>query len=104
MEEEVQRSSTSEELPDSQASQLASRMLKVAPEEKVEVVGTPPPIGSSSKMLQSKLFGNVQKGGVERFEKRKRGAEDMESVAGSKKAKTGSGVGLGIGGWMGSRA
>ncbi|KAI9719778.1 MAG: hypothetical protein M1812_003266 [Candelaria pacifica] len=102
--DDVQQSSSSEELPDSQASQLASRMLKVAPEEKVEVVGTPPPTGSSSKLLQSKLFGNVQKGGVERLEKRKRGAEDVQKVAVGKKTKTGSGVGLGIGGWMGSRA
>ncbi|KAI9700787.1 MAG: hypothetical protein M1836_002156 [Candelina mexicana] len=102
--DDVQPTSSSEELPDSQASQLASRMLKVAPEEKVEVVGTPPPAGSSSKLLQSKLFGNVQKGGVERLEKRKRGSENIDRAAVGKKTKTGSGVGLGIGEWMGSQA
>ncbi|CAG7916971.1 unnamed protein product [Penicillium olsonii] len=50
----------------------------------------------SSTLLQTKLFGQVQKPGVERLRPTKRKAETEDTGSHSKKTRTGHGIGLGI--------
>jgi hypothetical protein len=88
--------SEEEEIPESQASQSATELLRQNPRQSFEVVGSPAPsTAEASHLLQAKIFGSVTKPGVE---KRKR--VDEPSPYEMKKQRTGvEGVGLGIGGW-----
>jgi hypothetical protein len=53
-------------------------------------------VPKSSTLLQTKLFGQVQKPGVERSRAGKRKASTEEGGANAKKTRTGQGIGLGI--------
>jgi hypothetical protein len=90
--------SDNEDIPESQASQTATEMLRVDPRESLEVVGSPAPSKlptEASGLLQAKIFGSVTKPGVD---KRKR--VDESADYGVKKLRTAeAGIGLGIGGW-----
>jgi hypothetical protein len=82
------------ELPQSQASSLATSMLRKNPgsQESLRLSQT---AEQTSNLLQTKLFGTIKKPGVNR----KRQASNGESDILSKKAKLAEGVGLGIGAW-----
>lgn len=92
---EYNRAAREEELADSQASQNAAAMLRRDARQSFEVLNNSAPIRAPEKggFLQTKLFGNVTKPGVE---KRKRG-DDTEANTG-KRTRV-EGVGLGIEGW-----
>ena len=81
---------TDDELPQSQASSLATNMLRRNPGSQQSSFGMDG-AKDSSNLLQTKLFGSVKKAGVG---KRKAVYEEGESP---KKGKLGQGVGLGIG-------
>jgi acetyl-CoA acyltransferase 1 len=75
-----------EDIPESQASQKATAMLRRDPRESHEVIRTPTPgetiaiaqaAAEKSGLLQAKLFGNVTKPGME---KRKRTDEEIEEA------------------------
>jgi hypothetical protein len=84
---------TDEDVPQSQASSLATNMLRRNPGSQ-KSSAFPGKAEKSSKALQTKLFGQTKKAGMER----KRHANfDETNVA--KKTKLTEGVGLGIGGW-----
>jgi hypothetical protein len=88
----------SEEVYESQASQTASEMLRIDPRESFEVASsrthTPNPAAEKSSLLQTKIFGPVTKGVVD---KRKRTEEETAPYS-SKKMRVGQeGIGLGIG-------
>lgn len=88
----------SEEVYESQASQTAAQMLRFDPRESFEVepsrTNTPTPVSDKSNLLQSKIYGSVTKGVVE---KRKRGDDERTNYS-AKKFRTGEdGIGLGIG-------
>ncbi|KAK2798129.1 hypothetical protein FQN50_008940 [Emmonsiellopsis sp. PD_5] len=87
---------TDEDIPASQASSLATSMLRRYPTSSQEN-SMSSNIGKSSSILQSKLFGQVKKAGVERPSeslKRKSGYSDKEMAA--KKMRIGEALGLGI--------
>ena len=89
---------TDEDLPQSQASSLATNMLRRNPGSQESSI-LPGKAERSSKLLQTKIFGQVKKvGGA-----RKRHASVGESDA-VKKMKLTEGVGLGIGTWGASKA
>lgn len=89
----------SEEIPESQASQNATEMLRIDPRESFEVAAsrtnTPTPTAEKSNLLQSKIFGSITKGATE---KRKRGDDEVVAEYSTKKLRVGpEGIGLGIG-------
>lgn len=83
-----------ENIPQSQASSLASNMLRRNPGSQ-ESLRLSQGAERSSNLLQSKLFGPVKKSS----HLRKRGASLGESDIKAKKAKLSQGVGLGIEAW-----
>ncbi|KAL1963271.1 hypothetical protein VTN77DRAFT_8494 [Rasamsonia byssochlamydoides] len=90
---------TDEDVPASQASSLATNMLRRFPGSSQAEASSPARnVGRSSNLLQTKLFGQVKKAGVERpnsiSQKRKGVFEEDEAVA--KRSKD---VGLGINAW-----
>jgi hypothetical protein len=90
---------TDEELPPSQASSLATNMLRRNPGGQASPSLTAS-AERSSNLLQTKLFGAVKKAGVDRTATSgKRKASFGEPDALTKKTKLGEGVGLGIGVW-----
>ncbi len=101
---------TDVDIPASQASQRATSMLRLMPNERSEGAAASKSLPGSRKLLQSRLTGQVKKNGVDRFEHRKRGKEvntyDEISRVG-KKAKLIDGhsdkIGLGIANWPNSR-
>jgi len=88
----------SEEVHESQASQTAAEMLHIDPRESFEVeasrTNTPTLATDKSNLHQSKIYGTVTKGVVE---KRKRGDEDTIDYSAKKFRSGGDGIGLGIG-------
>lgn len=88
----------SQEIPESQASQSATEMLRLDPRESFEVAAsrTNTPTPSADKNLQqSKIFGGVTKPTVE---KRKRTEEEYKNEYAAKKIRSSTtGIGLGIG-------
>ncbi|KAJ9405045.1 hypothetical protein DTO045G8_7218 [Paecilomyces variotii] len=92
-----------EDVPPSQASSMATNMLRRYPGD--HSARAPANVGRSNNLLQTKLFGRVQKAGVERPSpsKRKADFEEDKSVT-AKKTKAPANVGLGIGPWGTSRA
>jgi hypothetical protein len=89
---------TDGDLPQSQASSLATNMLRRNPGSQ-ESSSFPGKAEKSSKMLQTKIFGQVKKAATDR----KRHASFGENDA-AKKMKLTEGVGLGIGAWGTSKA
>ena len=89
---------TDEDLPQSQASSLATNMLRQNPGSQ-ESSSFPGKAEKSSKMLQTKIFGQVKKPGMDR--KRHASFAETDTV---KKMKLTEGVGLGIGAWGTSKA
>ncbi|KAF3480758.1 uncharacterized protein GIQ15_06105 [Arthroderma uncinatum] len=80
---------TDEDVPASQASSLATSMLRRYPGPSQEEPSIPTNIGKSSAMLQSKLFGHVKKAGLERptdHMKRKSSSSDNKALS-PKKAR-----------------
>lgn len=98
-EEEAFTDREDDEVPESQASQMATNMLrKAAPSKQMSA-----PSSQSSNLIQSKIFGQVKKGhGLTRsgeFEKRRlQSAEHHGSP--TKRGRIDQGVGLGIGGLL----
>ncbi|KAL1999519.1 hypothetical protein VTN02DRAFT_4395 [Thermoascus thermophilus] len=94
---DADEAASEEDIPASQASSLATNMLRRYPGSSLDEVPLPGNIGKSSTLLQSKLFGQVRKPGVERpsgYLKRK---ASLENNANSMKKSKGPGsVGLGI--------
>lgn len=89
-----QEALTDEDLPQSQASSLAANMLRRNPGSQGSS-SFPGQAERSSKVLQTKLFGQVKKAGTDR--KRRSSFGDS---GGMKKSKLAAGVvGLGIGAW-----
>lgn len=87
-----------EEVPDSQASSLATDMLRRNPASRRQSTRSTANAPKSSTLLQTKLFGQVRKGGVDRPSlKRKTSVEEKSEVL--KKSKTSKHVGLGIDTW-----
>lgn len=95
---------TDEDVPPSQASSLATSMLRRNPgsqEERAPSSQTE----KSSTLLQTKLFGHVKKAGIDRPSNlKKRSASRGEDEIAAKKARLQEGVGLGIGHWATSRS
>ena len=88
---------TDDELPPSQASSLATTMLRRNPGSQASPSQTAS-AERSSHLLQTKLFGAVKKAGVDRSTvSSKRKASFGEPDVVNKKTKLGEGVGLGIG-------
>ncbi|PGH11450.1 hypothetical protein AJ80_07130 [Polytolypa hystricis UAMH7299] len=88
---------TDEDVPASQASSLATSMLRKYPGSSQEDVPIPANIGKSSSLLQSKLFGQVKKAGVDRSSdslKRKASYGNIDIPL--KKVRGGKPHGLGI--------
>ncbi|EEP77774.1 conserved hypothetical protein [Uncinocarpus reesii 1704] len=76
---DVEEALTDEDVPASQASSLATSMLRRFPGTTQEEPSIPANIGKSSTLLQAKLFGHVKKVGVDRPKdnlKRKRSIEE----------------------------
>ena len=95
---------TDEDLPQSQASSLATNMLRRNPGSQESSVASAK-AEKSSTLLHSKLFGAVKKAGIDRLGKEgKRYASFGEADVPSKKARLGEGVGLGIGAWESPRS
>lgn len=87
-----------EEIPESQASQSATEMLRRDPRESMEVVRSPTPSSAAEKstLLQTKIFGSVTKSGAE---KRKRTDGGLEYHV-KKSRIVSEGIGLGIDNWV----
>lgn len=97
---DADEAASEEDIPASQASSLATNMLRRYPGSSQDEVPLPGNIGKSSTLLQSKLFGQVRKPGVERpsgYLKRKASFED--NAVSMKKSKGPGSVGLGIESW-----
>ena len=94
---------TDDDVPQSQASQAATHMLRRSPTRQAETIGTPVKAIHSSALMQGKLFGQVKKAGVSRYtdsRKRKVIGDDAErDVNDLKRSRMSEGVGLGIGHW-----
>ncbi len=95
-----------EDIPGSQASQMATSMLRNSLCSQNETNPPSSQTRDTSKLMQAKLFGNVTKPGVGATKSLKRGADSTrkgEALRSNKKARTvGSGterVGLGIQSW-----
>lgn len=90
---------TDDDVPASQASSLATSMLRRHPGSSQEEPSIPANIGKSSTLLQSKLFGHVKKAGVERPSegslKRKPSVGDGKTMS-PKKVKVRESLGVGI--------
>ncbi|OJJ33153.1 hypothetical protein ASPWEDRAFT_43225 [Aspergillus wentii DTO 134E9] len=86
---------TEEDVPGSQASSLATNMLRRNPMVSHHGARGPTTVPKSSTLLQTKLFGQVKKAGVEPPNQHKRKGSFEEESAASKKSKADS-VGLGI--------
>ncbi|KIW86143.1 hypothetical protein Z517_01537 [Fonsecaea pedrosoi CBS 271.37] len=91
---DVEEGNNDDSIPESQASSLASDMLRRNPGSQ-ESLRLSQGAERSSNLLQSKIFGTIKKPG----QLRKRGASFGESDIKAKKAKLSQGVGLGIGSW-----
>jgi hypothetical protein len=99
-EEEAFTDKEDQEVPESQASQMATTMLRKA--KKAKTQASVPSSQSSSSLVQSKLYGQVKKSGVNRpgeFEKRRLQSSDHNGSP-TKRGRLGEGVGLGIGGLL----
>ncbi|EAT84458.2 hypothetical protein SNOG_08182 [Parastagonospora nodorum SN15] len=100
-EEEAYTDREEDEVKESQASQMATSMLRKAPASKMSA---PPP--TSSNLVQSKIFGQVKKGhGLTRpGENEKRRLQSTPSTeqlsSPMKRGRVNPGVGLGIGGLL----
>ncbi|KAH8690948.1 hypothetical protein BGW36DRAFT_62270 [Talaromyces proteolyticus] len=94
---------TDDDLPASQASSLATSMLRRLPETSQKELPASQNLGKANTLFQTKLFGQVRKVGTERpdstSQKRKRSFEELGPVL--KKPKD---VGLGIESWKVSPA
>ncbi|TKA77676.1 hypothetical protein B0A49_02198 [Cryomyces minteri] len=98
--EDDQGLSGDDEIVETEASQAATSLLRGSQARKRALVGRSRQIPVSSGMLQSKLYGQVRKVGVDRpGEHSKRRLSTDEPHA--KRARV-DGVGLGIGGWAGA--
>ena len=87
-----------DDIPHSQASSLATQMLRKNPGSQ-ESLRMSQSAEHSSSLLQTKLLGKAKKAGVNRSRASKRQASSGEAESPAKKAKLGEGVGLGIGTW-----
>lgn len=82
---------TDEDVPASQASSLATSMLRRYPGTSQEEPSIPTNLGKSSAMLQTKLFGHVKKAGLERSsDHMKRKSSNSQSKPVSPKKARGS--------------
>lgn len=94
---------TDDDVPQSQASQAATHMLRRSPTRKAETTGHATKTITSSTLTQGKLFGQVKKAGVTGYAasmKRKVTGKDAEEDANElKRSRFNEGVGLGIGHW-----
>ena len=96
-----------EDLPGSQASQIAANMLRRSLGSQKEVITAAAQTPDSGKLTQGKLFGQVKKPGVARMENSTKRGSDVNSydeiVRSSKKSRTvdsaSDRVGLGINSW-----
>ncbi|KAF2280225.1 uncharacterized protein EI97DRAFT_429981 [Westerdykella ornata] len=90
-----------EEVPESQASQMATSMLRRAVPPSTQA---PPPSQSytQSQLVQSKIYGHVKKGNIARkpgeYEKRRLPSPADHHGSPTKRGRVDQGVGLGIGG------
>jgi len=85
-----------DEIPESQASQAATSMLRRTPVSKSMSSKGNSFNSSNGGMKQTKLFGQITKPGVS-MEHEKRRLSDLGSQPANKRARLGEGVGLGIG-------
>ncbi len=92
---------TDEDIPQSQASQAATHMLRRSPTRRPEIIGVPSKALTSSALMQGKLFGHVKKPGMTgHADKRKFVDDDVNrDMDHAKRVKMSEGVGLGIGSW-----
>ena len=95
-----------EQLPGSQASQMAANMLRRSLGSQKEMVTAAPQTPDSGNLTQGKLFGQVKKSGLARMEGPTKRGNDVNSydeiVRSSKKSRMGDSsdqVGLGINSW-----
>lgn len=99
-EEEAFTDREEDEVPESQASQMAANLLRRAPPAKGQMAA---PSLQQSNLVQSKIFGQVKKGhGLTRsgeFEKRRLPSADQHTSS-TKRGRIDHGVGLGIGGLL----
>ena len=87
-----------DDIPHSQASSLATQMLRKNPGSQ-ESLRLSQSAEQSSNLLQTKLLGKAKKPGADRSRGSKRQASSGEAESPAKKAKLSEGVGLGIGTW-----
>jgi len=94
---DVEEAVTDEDIPASQASSLATSMLRRYPGSSQEDVPISDNIGKSSTLLQSKLFGHVKKTGIDRTgDSPKRKASSGDKHLALKKVRVGRALGVGI--------
>ena len=95
-----------EQLPSSQASQVAANMLRQSLGSRKETRTAAAQAQNTTKMTQGKLFGQVKKPGVARMEASTKRGNDVNSydeiVRSSKKSRTAAAdnIGLGINSWQ----
>ncbi|KAF2814273.1 uncharacterized protein BDZ99DRAFT_459974 [Mytilinidion resinicola] len=91
-----------DEIPESQASQMATNMLRRTPSQKTKMSAPPSQDRYSNGLIQSKIFGQVKKPGVNRPNEHEKRRLDGTDVHGSptKRGRLNEGVGLGIGGLL----
>lgn len=87
---------TDEDVPASQASSLATSMLRRYPGPPQEEPSVPANINKSSTLLQTKLFGHVKKPGIERPDTIKRKGSTDEGGSSFKKARARSSFGVDV--------
>jgi hypothetical protein len=87
-----------DDVPHSQASSLATQMLRKNPGSQ-ESLRLSQSAEQSSNLLQTKLLGKAKKAGLDRSRASKRQTSSGEAESPTKKAKLSEGVGLGIATW-----
>lgn len=95
---DVEDAASDDDIPQSQASSLATDMLRKNPASQ-ESLRLSQGAERSSSLLQTKLFGNVKKPGIEHQRPAKRRGSYGDADMKAKKAKLREGVGLGIDSW-----
>ncbi|KAL4888560.1 hypothetical protein BDV59DRAFT_188461 [Aspergillus ambiguus] len=95
---DIEEAETEEDVPEPQSSTISHGMFRRNPPSYHESARGPTTAPKTSTLLQTKLFGQVRKAGVEQAPSRLKRKASFDSAA-SKKSKAEGGVGLGIDTW-----
>jgi hypothetical protein len=93
---DIEEAETEEDIPASQADSPATSMLRPDPVIGQQETRSAAIAPKTSTLLQTKLFGQVRKAGVDRLPNALKRKASIDDSAASKKSKAAEGVGLGI--------